>query len=917
MTDKSKDNDPLADLFASDNQTSDTSSSDIIQNVEPDSESNITTVTEAVTSKVTDIHANSLHVQGMYRNYFLDYASYVITDRAVPYSYDGLKPVQRRILHSLWELDDGRFHKAANVIGNTMKYHPHGDAAIGDALVNLGQKNLMIETQGNWGDPATGDQAAAPRYIECKLSPFALEIGFNKKTTEWQKSYDGRNVEPICLPVKFPLLLAQGAEGIAVGLSTRILPHNFCELIENSIKILQNKPFILFPDFPTGGSMDVSEYNDGKSGSRIKVRATIAEGKGKYLVISEIPYGTTTTALMDSIVSANDKGKIKIRRIEDNTAQNVEILVYLSPGAETQKTIDALYAFTDCEMSLSPNLCVIRDRRPAFIGVSDLLRQNVKDTVALLKRELEIKLWELEEKHFFSSLEKIFIENRIYIKIENATTWEAVIKIIRNGLQPFLDKLIREVTTEDIEKLTEIRIKRISKFDGLRADEILIALEKDIKQVKKNLKNLTEYAIEYYENLLKKYGKGRERKAKIEHFEAIQAQEVILSNLKVFYDRESGFVGTNVRSEEFIPNCSALDDIVVFLEEGNMTVTRVAEKTYVGKNIMYAARFDKNDESTAYTMVYRDGRLGPVYIKRFNVGGITRDKAYILTKGTENSKILFFNVGTTLTSDKLRVHLVPKPRLKTEFDSPLSEIEVRGRGSAGNILTKHSVRKIVLVPGKGTPSPKTIAPPSNTSIQQSIKASSAPTKEAQKPTSSNADLQDLFGPSSGKPLYYDEKSGQAGFSIRGKVLCTVAPGERIVLFYQDGSYITWSTSDVLEVGSGIVHADKWNPSAVYTSVYIDGESFSIYAKRFTLTSPTEGKYFYFISDWEESKLLLFIAKPEAQVSIEWKTGKPLQEIRSLNQSTCPLGKVGGLGLLLGSREIKQVTLDTSSQLSLL
>jgi len=903
MTPNSKDHDPLADLF---------SSADLPEpggqlKSSPENTTQSSFKDSLGKSESSDPLQN-LHVQGMYRNYFLDYASYVITDRAVPYSYDGLKPVQRRLLHSLWELDDGRFHKAANVIGNTMKYHPHGDAAIRDALVNLGQKNLLIETQGNWGDPCTGDEAAAPRYVECKLSPFALEIAFNKKTTQWQKSYDGRNVEPVCLPVKFPLLLAQGAEGIAVGLSTRILPHNFCELIENAIKILKGDNFTLYPDFPTGGSMDVSEYNDGKSGSRIKVRATITEGKGKYLVISEIPYGTTTTALMDSIVSANDKGKIKIRRIEDNTAQNVEILVYLSPGAEAQKTIDALYAFTDCEMSLSPNCCVIRDKRPVFLGVSELLRENVKDTVQILKMELEIKQHELEEKHFFSSLEKIFIENRIYRKIENATTWEAVIATIRTGLAPFKDKLLREITQEDIEKLTEIKIKRISKFDSDRADEILISLDKEIKAVKKNLRQLTAYAIEYFENLLKKYGKGRERKTRIEKLEAIAAQEVILANLKVYYDRESGFLGTGVRSEEFIPNCSALDDIVVFLEEGHMTVTRVAEKTYVGKNILHTARLDKNDDSTAYTLVYRDGKQGPVYIKRFAVGGITRDKVYILTKGTENSKVLFFAPGTLHTGDKLKVSLVPKPRLKPEFEMALAETEVRARGSAGNILTRHSVRKISLIPGKEIPK-------ADLQKTQPATQTATPTlpRVAEKPLKTDPSKTVLQTRAFG----YDEKSGLAGFSITSRVQVQVSPQDKVVFFYQDGSYIVWNAQESLEVGKGVIHTCVWDSQALYMAVYLDGESSGIYARRFTLPTVVEGKYFYFISDWEESRLLLFSAQPEGKLEIQWKTGKPQTEYFNITSLNCPLAKVGQPGLLLGTRNPQTVKLAPSSQLSLL
>jgi topoisomerase-4 subunit A len=673
----------------------------------------------------TSTVSETLHVQGMYENYFLEYASYVITERAVPYLEDGLKPVQRRILHSLFEVNDGRFHKAANVIGNTMKYHPHGDAAIGDALVHVAQKGLLIETQGNWGDPTTGDSAAAPRYIECKLSPFALEIAFNKRTTEWVGSYDGRNQEPVALPVKFPLLLAQGAEGIAVGLATKILPHNFVELLKGSIKILQNKSFQLYPDFPTGGSADVSDYKDGKSGGKVKVRATIEEGEKRTLIIREVPYGVTTSSLIDSIVSANDKGKIKIRKIEDNTAKDVEIVIHLPVGVEPEMVKKSLYAFTDCEVSLSSNVCIIRDKKPLFIGVKEVLKENVQDTTRLIKTELEIKKSDLEEKWHMRSLEKIFIEERIYRKIENCETWESIIQTIRKGLKPFEKTFIRAVTDEDIERLTEIKIKRISRFDALKAEEELMALNKAIKEVKKNLKNLVDYVIAYYENLLKKYGKDRKRKTKLDSFEEIQASSVILSNLKVGYDSKTGFIGTSVKGDGVIPDCSKMDDLVVFTEEGTMVVTKVGDKKYVGKGILHADKFEKNNPDIVYNMVFRDGRQGSVYVKRFTTGGVTRDKHYPITRGTDNSKIFYFSVSGRDTKEVALVKHVPKPRIKKEVPVPFQEFDIKGRGTGGVVLTKHSVRSAVLKKGTAPSVPKRLAE----SVNEVSKENASPSKK--------------------------------------------------------------------------------------------------------------------------------------------------------------------------------------------
>jgi topoisomerase-4 subunit A len=635
------------------------------------------------------------HVQDMYKEYFLDYASYVITDRAVPHLNDGLKPVQRRILHALREEEDGRFHKVANVIGQTMKYHPHGDAAIGDALVNLGQKDLLIDTQGNWGDPVTGDAAAAPRYIEAKLSKFALEVAFNPATTAWQRSYDGRNLEPIILPMKFPLVLAQGAEGIAVGLATKIVPHNFQEIIKACIAVLKKEKFKLLPDFPTGGLVDASNYNDGKSGGKLKVRAKIIAVDNKTLAITQIPFGTTTGSLIDSIVAANDKGKIKIRKIEDKTAANVDIVIHLPQGADPEKSIDALYAFTDCESSISPNCCVIFENKPVFLGVSELLELSVRNTVNLLQRELEIRKHDLSEKWHFKSLEKIFIEERIYRNIEKCETWEAIVETIDKGLRPFRKQFIRDVTVEDITRLTEIRIKRISRFDGFKADEEMMALDKDIQETDRNLKNLTKYAIGYYENLLAKYGKGRERKTKVTRFDAIDAADVILSNLKVYVDRDGGYVGTSVRDGELVgADFSAMDEIIAFKEDGTFSVSKVADKVFMGNKIIHIAKFNRDDDKTVYNMLYRDGRGGPTLAKRFQVGGITRDKQYDLTKGNAQSKVWFIAVQPEGIADKVIVHLVPQPRIKTELPVNFEDFEVRARGTNGVTVTQHAVKRV-------------------------------------------------------------------------------------------------------------------------------------------------------------------------------------------------------------------------------
>ncbi|HRH67465.1 MAG TPA: DNA gyrase/topoisomerase IV subunit A [Bacteroidia bacterium] len=638
------------------------------------------------------------HVNGMYENWFLDYASYVILERAVPHINDGLKPVQRRILHSMWEMEDGRYNKVANVIGHSMKYHPHGDASIGDAMVQLGQKDLLIDMQGNWGNIYTGDSAAAARYIEARLSKFALEVVFNEKTTDWQLSYDGRNREPITLPVKFPLLLAQGVEGIAVGLACKILPHNFIELIEGSIDILRGKKVSILPDFPTGGIADFSKYNDGLRGGRIRIRAKIEKKDRKTLVIREIPFGTNTSSLIDTILTANDKGKIKIKKVEDNTAAEVEIMIHLHSDSyeDLDKTIDALYAFTDCEVSISPNACVIVEDKPRFMSVNDILKYNTEQTMRLLKKELEIRKAELEEEWHFSSLVKIFIEKRIYRNIEECTTWESVIETIDLGLKPYKKRFKREITRDDIVALTEIKIKRISRYDVKEQDEKIRGLEDQLKEVEHHLANLRQYSISWYKELLRKYAKGRERKTEISSFEQVVASEVIINNQKLYVNREDGFAGYGLKKDEFVTECSELDEIIVFRGDGTMIVTKVDEKKYVGKDVRHIAVFRKTEAEPVYNMIYQDGRGGSVMVKRFTVGGTTRDKDYVLTKGTEGSKILWLSFGTPEEAPVVRVMLRPKPKLRiTQIDVNFADYEVKGRSTIGNILTKNSASKVI------------------------------------------------------------------------------------------------------------------------------------------------------------------------------------------------------------------------------
>lgn len=638
------------------------------------------------------------HLPGMYQNWFLDYASYVILERAVPEVLDGLKPVQRRILHSMYELEDGRYNKVANVIGHTMKYHPHGDASIGDAMVQLGQKDLLIDTQGNWGNILTGDSAAAPRYIEARLSKFGLDVAFNPKITKWKASYDGRNKEPVTLPVKYPLLLAQGVEGIAVGLASKILPHNFIELIDASICVLKNEPFELFPDFPTGGLADFSKYNDGLRGGRVRIRARISQLDKKTLVITEIPFGTTTGDLIDSIIAVNEKGKIKIRKIDDNTAGNVEILIHLLPGVSPDQTIDALYAFTYCERSESPNACVIMDGKPVFIGVSEILKISAWQTVHILKTELEFQLGELEEKVFFSSLLKIFIQDGMYKNpdYENANSFESVCKVLNKLFKPYFSEFYRTIENDDYKRLIDKPMSNITRFDVKKADEQMMHLVDEIRKVRFHLAHLVDFTINFYEEIKRKYAAGKERKTEIRSFESIEAAAVAAATQKLYVNREEGFAGYGLKKDEFVKECSDIDDIIVFREDGTFIVTRVAEKVFVGKNVIHIDVFKKNDDRTTYNVAYQDGRLGAVYVKRFAVTGIVRDKEYSITKGTAGSRILYFTSNENGEAEVIRVALKPKPRLKKlTFDFDFAELAIKGRSSQGNILSKNPVKKII------------------------------------------------------------------------------------------------------------------------------------------------------------------------------------------------------------------------------
>ncbi len=784
---------------------------------------------------------NNNGLKGMYKEYFLDYASYVILERAVPAALDGLKPVQRRILHSMKKMDDGRYTKVANIIGNTMSFHPHGDAAIGDALVNMGQKDLLIDCQGNWGDVRTGDRAAASRYIEARLTKFALAVAFNNQTTEWQTSYDGRQNEPIHLPMKFPLLLAQGGEGIAVGLSTKILPHNFVELIKGAIKILEDKPFKIYPDFPLGGSMDVSDYNKGARGGKIKLRAKIEVESKNTLKITEIPHSTTTTSLIDSIIKANDKGKIKIKKVIDNTAADIEILIELANGISPDVTIDALYAFTNCEVSISPNACVILDDKPLFTDVHELLKISTHSTKELLRQELEIKKSELEEKWQFSSLEKIFIENRIYREIEEAETWEAVIQIIDEELKQYLIQpgekakagdnrlqLIRPLTEDDIVRLTEIKIKRISKFNTFKADELIKGLEEELEQVKYDLANLTAFAINYYEELLNKFGNDKKRRTEITSFEKVEAALVVANNTKLYVNRQEGFIGTGLKKDEFVKECSDIDDIIVFRKDGKFLVTRISDKSFVGKNILHVDVWRKGDERTTYNLVYVDGGSGKTFAKRFNVKAITRDKEYDLTKGTKGSKLLYFTANPNGESEKIQVQLSQGSRARNKmFDYDFSELQIKGRGSQGNTITKYPVRKITLLE-KG---------------QSSLGAIN---------------------------VYIDQVSGRLNTDERGTFVGGFDTGDHILCVYTDGTFELKEYIENLKFNPNELFCiKKLYDDLVVSAVYFEGNKGWTMVKRFQIETSKINERNLFISDNAKSKLLFCSIEPNTEISYQF------------------------------------------------
>ena len=786
------------------------------------------------------------YLSGMFQNWFLDYASYVILERAVPYVNDGLKPVQRRILHAMKEMDDGRFNKVANIIGQTMQYHPHGDASIGDALVSLGQKDLLVETQGNWGNILTGDGAAAPRYIEARLSKFALDVVFNPKTTVWQLSYDGRKKEPVTLPVKFPLLLAQGVEGIAVGLSSKILPHNFIELIDASIQYLKGEDFEIYPDFPTGGLIDVSKYNDGIRGGSVKIRAKIDKVDSKTLSITEIPFGRNTGALIETIIKATDKGKIKIKKIDDNTAANVEILIHLMPGTSSDKTIDALFAFTDCEIPVSPNACIIENDKPHFIGVSDILRKNTDQTVMLLKLELEIRKKELEEAWHYASLEKIFIEERIYKDkgFEESANMDEVVAHIDKRLEPWKPKLRREVTREDILKLMEIKMTRILKFNKDKADEYLQSIEDEIAEIIKNIENIIPYTIEYFLRIKNKYSKGRERKTEIRNFENIEAAKVVVANEKLYVDFEEGFMGTSLKKNEYVCDCSNLDDIIVFRKDGTYFVSKVSEKAFIGKNIQYLNVFKKNDTRTIYNVVYRDGRSGAIYMKRFAVTGVTRDKEYDLSQGTPGSKILYFSANPNGEAEVLRITLKPKPRLKKlVFECDLGELAIKGRQSMGNVLSKNEVHKIALKE-KG--------------------------------------LSTLGG----RKIWFDTDVKRLNADGRGELLGEFQGDDKILVIFKNGELELYNFDLSNHFNGEILLVEKFNPKKIMSVIYWDEEQGFYYVKRFELDDEIGiNKAINFIGEAPNNKLIsiTWVHYPRFELKFGGKNSERENEIIEVSE----------------------------------
>jgi topoisomerase-4 subunit A len=810
---------------------------------------------------------NVIQVSGMYQEWFLDYASYVILERAVPHIYDGLKPVQRRILHSMKEMDDGRYNKVANIIGNTMKYHPHGDASIGDALVQVGQKDLLIDCQGNWGNIYTGDRAAAPRYIEARLTKFALEVVFNAKTTNWLTSYDGRNKEPDTLPVKFPLLLTQGVEGIAVGLACKILPHNFNELIDGSISVLKGKKVTIYPDFLTGGMADVSAYNDGLRGGRVKVRARIVLEDKKTLKITEIPFGTTTDKLIESIIKANSKGKIKVKKVEDNTAEQVEILIHLPPGESPDKMIDALYAFTECEVSISPNAGIIEDDTPKFIGVNEMLKLSTERTLALLKLELEIRQGELEEQWHFSSLEKIFIENKIYVKL-HGLGYEEAIELTHELLKPFIKKLVRAITDEDIKRLLEIRMRRITKHDSEKAEEKLLSLEDEIEKVKYHLANLVEYAIDYFKELKKKYGAGRERKTELRSFETIDATKVAVNNVKLYVNKEEGFVGTGLKRTEsdFVADCSDIDDVIVIREDGVMMVSKVTQKAFFGKNIIHVGVWKKGDKRTIYNLIYEDGKNGPAMMKRFAVTSITRDKEYPLTKGTANSKVLWFTANPNGEAETVLVKLKPKANIrKLKFELDFSELAIKGRAAGGNRVTKYPIAKIEL------------------------REKGVSTLAARK-------------------IWFDDTVQRLNSEERGEYIGQFKAEDKILSIMQSGEYQLTGFDLFTKFEEDMIVIEKWNPKKPISAVYYDGEKEQYFVKRF-LPEATDKKVL-FITEHENSQLEIVSTDwlPQIQLTFAKVKGTQREDETIALEEFIAIKGMKAIGNRLSQHKVKNIDL---------
>ena len=823
---------------------------------------------DELTNKQDEPQETITRITGMYKDWFLDYASYVILERAVPAIEDGFKPVQRRIMHSMKDLDDGRYNKVANIVGHTMQYHPHGDASIADAMVQIGQKDLLIDTQGNWGNILTGDRAAASRYIEARISKFGLDVVFNPKITEWQASYDGRRKEPINLPVMFPLLLAQGGEGIAVGLSTKILPHNFIELIDASVKHLQGKRFTILPDFPTAGIADFSNYNDGLRGGKVRVRAKVSQLDKNTLVITEIPYGTTTSSLIDSILKANDKGKIKVKKIEDNTAAEVEILVHLPSGLSPDKTIDALFAFTSCESSISPLGCVIEDNKPLFVGVTEMLRRSTDNTVQLLKQELEIRLGEFEEQWHFASLERIFIENRIYRDIEEEETWEGVISAIDKGLKPHIKHLKRPVTEEDIIRLTEIRIKRISKFDIDKAQQKIDALEAQIAEIKHHLANLIEYAIAYFKRLKKDYGEGRERKTEIRTFDDVDATKVVIRNTKLYVNREEGFIGTSLKRDEYVCDCSDIDDIIVFTKEGIMMVTKVDSKTFIGKDIIHVAVFKKKDKRTIYNMIYRDGKGGPSYIKRFAVTSTTRDREYDLTNGSKGSNVLYFSANPNGEAEIVTILLRQAGSIKKlKWDIDFADILIKARTSKGNLVTKYTIKRVELKE-KGV---STLKP---------------------------------------RKIWFDDAVQRLNVDGRGELVGEFRGEDKLLIITQSGTIKTVTPEVTMHFDDDMIVMEKWVPKKPISAIYFNGEKELYYVKRFLIEQ--EGREESFISEHPNSQLEIVSTdwKPMAQVVFAKERGKDRKDDLEINLEE--FIDVKGL-----SAQGNQLTRDKVNQINLL